>query len=570
MTPMLITAERLPIAGRDCPASRQGFWSAGRPVWFVLLAVAFVAVSFASWGQQVTTVEMNRNDASCYLILARNLVRHGCYSLDQAAPFRPHTEWPPGVPLFYVPVMAVVGDFPLSTTDEALVHCWSLCLAVGSLWLLWRYLREVTSPLIALGTTALLASTHAFLDSANASTADALSVGAAFWALREVERYFREGRSGWRDGLRVHLTLAVVPLIKPYLGMVFVVYLWNVLTTSRCWRRFAAGIGMLALCCVPFAGFIAYSVIAAEQTGDISAVSWLVTDNPTATQAGVATADQKTLGEWMQGGVRTLRYFLIYNVTQSVWSPLSWFGFSEWSAIPRLGVMLLTFVVMGLGAARLCVTKNTGSVVYSLAMLAFFVVFACDSPRYFTVLSPMCALLFCEGGLVLSRCRMARRGEWLSARWDEFGRGAMACCAVVVIAASGLWASHRLSDRVDPEPFYREVYATLREAREHAKNTSSDMVLFVPYQLKSVAIVESACSVQTYEEAERAQEVPNHWVMLTVKHDPIGRIRPTGDQVMKLQELTSDRHGTGSGPRWALLKYKYWPCRCCPSTGADE
>lgn len=550
------TSELLTVAGPQ-PAAARRLWAASSPIWFAVLAVFFVTVSLASWGQQVTTVEMNRNDASCYLILARNLVQHHSYSLNQSAPFQPHTEWPPGVPLLYVPVMAVVGDFPLSPLDEAVIHGWSLFLALGSLWLLWRYLREVTSPLIALCVTALLAATHAFLDSANASTADALSVGAAFWALREVECYFREDRAGWRGWLRVHLALAVVPLIKPYLGMVFVVYLWNVLTTSRSATRVATGIVMLGLCCVPFAGFIGYSVVAAQQTGDISAVTWLVTDNPTATQAGVEAADHKTLAEWVQGGVRTLRYFLIYNITQSVWVPLSWCGFANWPTSLRGGVLLLTFAVMGLGAARLVVTKRTSSVVYAGAMLSFFVVFACDSPRYFTVLSPVCVLLFCEGGLVLTRFRIALRGDWSRPWGDEFGRGAVVCCAVVVIAASGLWARHRLSESVDPDPFYREVYAVLREAHEVTTTSGTRQTLIVPYQLKSVAIVESGLPVLSFEEAVANNEFKEGTHMLVVVRDPIGRIKTDRAPLVQLCQDNKLLIGTSAYgehvEHWSLL-----------------
>lgn len=533
MNPMSATAKLLPLAG-PIRVATQRLWVAGHPVWFAVLAVVFVTVSLASWGQQVTTVEMNRNDASCYLILARNLAQNHCYSLEQAAPFQPHTEWPPGVPLLYVPVMAVVGDFPLTPTDEALVHGWALFLAIGSLWLLWRYLCEVASPLIALCVTALLASTPAFLDSANASTADALSVGAAFWALREVERYFRTQPPGWRRWLRVHFALAVVPLIKPYLGMVFVVYLWNVLTTSRSWARCVKGIALLALCCMPFVGFIAYSVIAAQHTGDISALTWLVTDNPTATQAGVEATDHKTLAEWVQGGLRTLRYFLIYNITQSVWSPVSWFGFTNWPVVPRFGVMLLTYAVMGLGVVRLAVTKRTSSLVYAGAMLSFFVVFACDSPRYFTVLSPLCALLFCEGCLGLTRLQIALHGDWQSPGGEELGRLATAGYMVVAITASGLWASHRCRDSVDPEPFYREVYAVLREAQEVTVSSRVRQKLIVPYQLKSVAIVESGMPVLTYEEAVANKELKDGVHLLVVLRDPIGRIKTDRSRLSRL------------------------------------
>lgn len=476
----------------------------------------FLAVSLASWNHQVTTIEMNRNDASCYLILARNLVWNGTYSLDQVAPFRPHTEWPPGVPLLYVPPMLFVRDFPLSHGQALLVHAWTLLLAVGSLWLLWRYLREITSQATALLVVALTAATKAFLDSANASTADALAVGIAFGALREVDHYFRVLEPKRARIIRVHVVLALIPLIKPYLGMVFVVYLWKIWSRRRSWNEFGKGCLKLGACCTPFAMFLIYSVVAARATGDISAITWLTTDNATAVQAGVAAADHKSLGEWIAGGLRTVRYYLVYHIADSGVPLLHWMDFRTWPMLLRVLVLFPILGTMGLGIGRLILKRQFACVIYGAAMLAFFVIFACDSPRYFTVLTPVCALAWLEGIDVLIGVRSCHEFTWSESR--RWSRGIVGVTAL----SAAVWMTHRLAHSVDPAPFYREVYAVLRMARD----LKEQEILVVPYQLRSVATVESGKRVLTYEEFRNMTETNTGAARVCVKFDPDDRIAP--------------------------------------------
>ena len=587
-----MSADKSPPTAALAPASRwQSGWAFGG------LAAIFVLVSLASSRHQVSTVEMNRNDAACYMILARNIAQRGVYSLEQAEPFHPHTEWPPGIPLLYVPPMAIVGEFPLDATGTAVIHAWSLLLAVLSLWMVWRYLKEMTSPIGALCATAAVASTKAFLDSANAATADAVAVGFAFLALREIEVYFRDktpSRSGEAveqtarlsvgrkkkakkttvrksptapkiakprrlRAVGLHVLLACLPIVKPYLGLVFVAYLWKLLETRPQWRQRLLGTVAIGACCLPFVGFMAFSVIAAERQGTISAVTWLTTDNPTAVLEGVASTDQKTLGEWLRGGLRTIRFFLLDNVSEAGVPALRWFGFSDWPRVARFGTLALVFGTLACGLVRAVRQKQIAGVGYSTAMFAFFVVFACDSPRYFTVLTPMCALYFWNGLTELLAMFGSRSARTVVGRalvpvsekkegqaCSPFDPQAVATGFVLSVAviAAGSWVEHRFSERVDPELFYREVYAALRAAQVD----ESIHAIAVPYQLRSVATVETSKPVLSWDECVSSQR--HQWsrtAVLVIEQDSTGRFtRPLPTELAGVgsdaERLIAGRH----------------------------
>lgn len=297
-------------------------------------------------------------------------------------------------------------------------------------------------------------------------------------------------------------------------------------------------IGVLAIgvCCLPFVGFIAYSVMAAEQQGTISAVTWLTTDNPTAIQEGVAATDQKTLGEWITGGLRTIRYFLLDNVSEAAVPVLRWFGFSDWPRVARFGVLGLVFGTLLAGVVRAVRQKQIAGLGYSAAMFAFFVVFACDSPRYFTVLTPMCALYFWMG--LTNLLALIGRSKAIA----SVGRETAAAGFVLSVAvlAAGFWVEHRIGQRVDPEPFYREVYAALRAAQAD----ETIVAIAVPYQLRSVATVETSKPVLSWEECVASKR--HEWsrtAVLVIEDDSTGRFtRP----------LPAELAGTGSSEERAF------------------
>lgn len=533
---------------------------------FAGLALVFVAVSLASWAQPVSSMEMNRNDAACYLILAKNIVQHGVYSLDQAAPFQPHTEWPPGIPLLYALPMAFV-DFPLNSVDTAVIHTWTLLISLTSLWLVCCYLRELLPQSAAFAITATLASTKAFLDSAQVPVADTVSVGVAFLLLHWMRRYFAETQpkesvpAARRKDVAWHVALALAPLVKPYLGMLHAAYLaklwqrwWHsyraeqlTQASSRYHFRLIHGIVTLGICCIPFAVFIGYSVTTARQTEQISAITWLTTDNPVTIQKEGEATDHKSLGEWISSGMGVLKYHLIYNATDAVLPGLSWFHLSNWPMVWRAPLLILALGAMGGGVIKLLRQGDLLSVAYASAMLLFFVVFACDSPRYFTVLSPMCGLFAWLGATsILGWCRK----QYVSP--TNVAPFAMMVSTALLIGAgwsSLAWVRHRSGVRYDAVPFYEELYTALHAARDDESISG----IVVPFQLRDISIVETGKPVFTWKDyAEQRNSLPQSVAIIAIKHDPTGRILQSPPAT--LHSADTDSHSVAARLQFVELR----------------
>jgi hypothetical protein len=290
--------------------------------------------------------------------------------------------------------------------------------------------------------------------------------------------------------------LAVVPLIKPYLGMLFPAYLVSLFQQANTGRHRCRGIALLAVCCLPFAAFIGYSVIAAEQSGTISALTWFTTDNPLEIREATNVADAKTAADWLHQSADAVRYHLAYHTVTAPLPWLAWCGLPDWSWPARLFVFVAVGGLMLLGAWHSWRQRDVVSLSYTAAMFAFFVVFACDSSRYFTVLTPMCALLFCRGVVVVCESyRMAALGRpaWLrdQPRKAEGGHPPhkLACGVLLASAllATGLWVRHRTGHVHDPNPFYDDLYAALQVVREDSVIAE----LQVPYQLREIARLET-------------------------------------------------------------------------------
>lgn len=481
----------------------------------ILLFALVVCVSIVAWRQPVTSMPMNRNDASCYLLLAHNLVEHGVYSLDQTAPFRPHTEWPPGIPLLYTLPVALAGGFPL---DDAawIVRLFAWLVAAGSLWSVFRYVRLFCEAPVAWLVTLCTLGSRAFLDETQAAFADVPALGAMFLILFEIEHHFRSRTtSSWRS-VAMFLGMALLPLIKPYLGVVYVAYLWHL--TRRWWvarreataelhphRRLAAGIGLTTICCLPFVGFMAYSVIAAEATGTISAVTWLVTDNPVDVREGVAKTDPKSMSEWLNEGVTTLKYHLIYHVTASPVPLLEMVNFRDWPVLPRLTLILCGGVLIALGAIRLTLRGSGAAVSTTFSMLAVFTLLACDGARYFVILTPLFAWLYFSGVEALAGlcagCRSTR--QWTA---STRGRIAVRRTAFALAAVSAVvWATERTRFVLDSDPLYDEVYSVLFELRD--RDDVSTIV--VPFPLRELAVVETDKRVLVYGDVDSLAAGPN-------------------------------------------------------------
>jgi len=496
------------------------------------LITGLILISSAAWGRPVTSMEMNRNDAAFYLVLGHHLVEHGVYSHSQTAPFIPHTEWPPGIPLLYALPLLITGGFPLAGSS-GLLHVWIWLVAATAICLLYRYLRLFCRPGTAWTVAAVTIASRAFLDEAQAAFADIPALAAAAWALREIELHFRSPhRSRTRSAL-MYGGMSLLPLVKPYLGIVFVAYLWNLLV--RWWRTVDAaepddirparhgalmrGIGSLAVCCLPFAGFMTYSVMAAEQSGTISAVTWLVTDNPVLIREGVQAADQKTAGEWLATSVSTLRYHLVYHVTSALLPALDWLDFTHWPASPRILVMGLMWTLLILGSLRMLRRGHGAPVVYTAAMLAVFAVLGCDSARYFVILTPLCAWLELEGlaavksGLHAGTAALNRIRRSQSARVSgivvpaELSAPLLSVCCLAALAASALWVQRQATAPLDPNPFYAELYQSLFELRDR----DDVQTIVVPFPLRELTIVETGRRVLTYSDAlaDRAMHDPS-------------------------------------------------------------
>ena len=179
-----------PDGSRRSATNRECHWASAP--WFRALPLAavlltFLAASSVTWRQPVTSIEMNRNDAAFYLVLARNIVEHGVYSHQQQPPFQPHTEWPPGVPLLYSLPMSFVGGAALDG-GRLWIHGFTLLVSSLALIAVYLFVRQRESVGIAIAVTAATMSSHAFLDSAQAATADTIAVAAAFFTLLLLER----------------------------------------------------------------------------------------------------------------------------------------------------------------------------------------------------------------------------------------------------------------------------------------------------------------------------------------------------------------------------------------------
>jgi hypothetical protein len=442
-----------------------------------MVLLAFLLTSLAAVGKPVTSMEMNRNDAACYLILADNLVHHGVYSMSRTEPYLPHTEWPPGTPLLYTVPVALASGLPTLSTAWVF-HAWTLLISSLSLVALYRWAKLFVDVPIALAVTAATAFSRAFLDSGQAAVADSAAVGAAFFCLRMVHLKFAGTVEQRPNPFVFYGSLALLPLTKPYLGLVFVAWLWRVLTRMDSWRDRFRQLLMMALCCVPFAGFIVYSVVAAQAAETISAVTWLTTSNPVEVREGVDVAsDSITLGARLEMARHTLQYFLVYHAVNSPLPILDWAGLRDWPLAFRGVVVVLVGLAMILGLLSTTGRILKAEFAYAAALLVFFVLFECDSARYFTVLTPLCAMCFFLGARdVLQRFR------W---RLPELKLVHAALAAAVV---SGVcWSQRQMAADIDPDPLFADIYTALKIARDDDRIET----LYVPQWLRDLSIVET-------------------------------------------------------------------------------
>jgi hypothetical protein len=547
------------VSNVRCTGAKGDVMATQRERFIPFLLFGLVAcLSAVTWNQPVTSMPMNRNDASCYLLLAHNMAEHGVYSLDQQAPFRPHTEWPPGVPLLYAIPVALAGGFPLGNSAW-IVHLFAWVVAAGSMWCVFHYVRLFAEAHVAWLVTLCTLCSRAFLEESQAAFADIPALGAMFLMLYEIEHYFRtEQRSRWRTSM-MFIGLALLPLVKPYLGVTFVAFLWHLAVrwqTRRTQdapavrnRQFATGVALTALCCVPFACFMSYSVIAAESTGTISAVTWLVTDNPVEVREGVATTDHRTLGEWMTISVETMKFHLVYHIVASPVPLLEMVDFRDWPGPPRLLILLTGGSLMFLGALRLTLRGRGAAVVNTVAMTAVFALLACDGARYFVILTPLFAWLFLSGVEVVA--------DWLAMR--NAGGGESECswsrryimvrpAFVTVLGMAALvWATEQNHPANDRDPLYDEIYSVLFELRD--RDDISTIV--VPFPIRELAIVETGKRVLVYAEVkaddasgpglDRLNSSAIVWF-----HDSLRSQRPTfgGTEILAELVRNAPRHNT--------------------------
>lgn len=479
----------------------------------VVVLLAFLLTSLSAIGKPVTSMEMNRNDAACYLILADNLVYHGVYSMSRSEPYLPHTEWPPGTPLLYTVPVALSGGLPAPSTVW-LFHAWTLLISLLSLVALYRWAKLFVDVPIALAVTAVTAFSRAFLDSGQATVADTAAVGAAFFCLRLVHMKF-SGTTGQRPNPFVFYgSLALLPLTKPYLGLVFVAWLWRILTRLDTWSDRFRQLMMMAICCVPFAGFIVYSVVAAQATETISAVTWLTTSNPVEFREGVdAASDAITLGERLETARHTLQYFLVYHIVHSPLPILDWAGLRDWPLACRGIVVVLVGLAMITGLLVNAGRTLRAEFSYGAALIAFFVLFECESARYFTVLTPLCAMCVFVGTHDL-----LQRFRW---RLPELK---LVHAALAVAAVSGVcWSQRQLAADIDPDPLFADIYSALRIARDDDRIET----LNVPLWLRDLAIVETHKPVTGNAEPQVSDVTTSGTAVLQVSPDATeGRPRP--------------------------------------------
>ncbi len=470
-----------------------------------LLLLAFLVTSMAAAGQPVTSMEMNRNDAACYLILADNMVHNGVYSLSRSEPYLPQTEWPPGTPLLYTVPVAIAGGLPQAST-EWLFHGWALLISVASLTALYRWLRLVADVPISLAAVAATAFSRAFLDSGQATVADTAAVGLAFFCLRLLHLHFNLPPDQRPNRVLLYGSLALLPLTKPYLGLVFVAWLWRVMTQLSSWKQRLQSLLIMGLCCLPFVAFMVYSVAAAEATGQISAVTWLTTSNPVEVREGVdAASDHVTLAERLESARHTLQYFLVYHVTTAPLPVLDWAGLRDWPIAIRGIVVLLIAATMLRGLLSERAKRFYPEVAFAAALFVFFMLLACDSARFFTVLTPVCALLF-----VLGAAAILESFQW------QLCAPRMLHVTLAAAAVSGVcWSQRQLAADLDPDPLFSEIYKALDVA--HGDDRIGQ--LRVPLWVRDVTVVETQKDVVGVVEPAALTSLPVGTAVLFASRD---------------------------------------------------
>ncbi len=274
----------------------------------------------------------------------------------------------------------------------------------------------------------------------------------------------------------------------------------------------------MALCCVPFAGFIVYSVVAAQATETISAVTWLTTSNPVEVREGVdAVSDSITLGERLETARHTLQYFLVYHVVNSPLPILDWAGLRDWPVASRGAVIVLVGIVMILGLLSTAGRMLRAECAYVAALLAFFVLFECDSARFFTVLTPMCALCFFLGARDL-----LQRFRW---RLPELK---LLHAALAVAAVSGVcWSQRQMAAGIDPAPLFEDIYTALRIARDDERIG----VLNAPLWLRDLSIVEVHKPVIGFADPQLDETAVSGTAVLQVSRDVPGDHPNRGSEV---------------------------------------
>lgn len=205
------------------------------PAWLwaaaLLPRLAFLALA---WGAPESLLKA---DSEAYLALAKNLLAHGVFSVDAAAPFSPQTLRTPGYPVFLLPFAALFGAPALPTAlAQALLGAFTVVF-------FWRWLERTWGPRPAAAAALVLAWDPVSLFHTPLLLTETLFVFLVVWALERSDAALADGSPGKAGAAGLLWSLSA--LVRPISFYLPLFLCWGWATRRRAMAAFLLGAFLL-------------------------------------------------------------------------------------------------------------------------------------------------------------------------------------------------------------------------------------------------------------------------------------------------------------------------------------
>lgn len=481
-----------------------------RLAWSLPLVLLVAMSCWVTWQQQVSSTERDRIEPAENLVqgyaFSRQLAADEASARDSASGTRPRAASDagelsvlptPGMSVIYSVPFSLAGDLPLGET-RYVVHLWTALLALVAAFAVFGYIADHSPPAIAFAVASTVICHAAFLDAAQAASGELPAIAAAFLTLRLMEHHFSAASPSWLRGSLLVAALAVLPLIQPYLAILFAVYLCLYLR-RRPLRKWALGFLAVSVAAVPFVGLCVYPPL--QERGEVTtdAVAGLLLREVRSWSATDLT--------WQQWAALQQQSFTDHFLAQVVTAPLPLLDtlqLPSWRSPLRTCAISLVLGAMALGVLTAMRRRLLAGVLGCWWASVVLVLYAGGSERYFLFVAPLFAYYFWLGFEAV--------GLIVLARVPESFQGIRVVMVGSAVLAAMFWVSHRVEGRYDPDQLYDEVYAALLEIRDRDDIDE----LIVPDELQGIAYVETGKRVRAYETLEPGRTESGRVALLCV------------------------------------------------------